>query len=127
MTDQRPFLANTGYHDTGRELHRPDVPGPAAFIALDYTTSPEWIAAIHSDLVRRAYRLHKTPEGISDAIDLPVSIVRKHLIELGFLEEPRPKPISYKSRSDRPTWSALQRNQHLAVSKEDKRRRQKNA
>lgn len=89
MNDPRPFLTISGYQDTGRELHRPDRPGPAAFVTLYPETAPEAIHATHARLVWDAYRHHKTLEAISDAVDLPVSICRKHLAEFGFLNEPR--------------------------------------
>jgi hypothetical protein len=106
VTNTHEFIATGGYADTGLALRQTDISGLAAFVTLYPETAPEAIHATHHRLVWAAYPKHRTPEAISDAIDLPCSIVRKHLVELGYLEEPRPRKMRDAPRSGQPTWSA---------------------
>lgn len=58
---------------------------PCSFVVLDPETSPEAIREEHRELIRRARRFVTSPEAISDAVDLPLCIVIRHLVEMKFM------------------------------------------
>lgn len=103
MTNDTLYRTDTAsYEDTALALRQTDISGLAAFVALHPDTAPEAIYRTHRDLILGTWFVFKDVEEISNATCLPCSIVRRHLIELGFLARPRPRKARYRGRSGQP-------------------------
>ena len=86
MNNNTGYFVKTAPNAADWELARPVLQKPVAFVELHPDTSAEAIWEEHDYLIRQARRVNPDPEAIAQAIDLPLSIVQKHLIEMGVLD-----------------------------------------
>lgn len=111
MNNNTGYFVKTAPNAADWELARPALQKPVCFVELHPDSGPEAIWEEHDYLIRQARRVNSDPEAIAQAIDLPLSIVQKHLIEMGVLDadnifrwwrpdrSPRPRAARQRKRS----------------------------